>query len=243
MLSSQYLRQTWHSHGADMLQLIEDAIFSKSDSTLPDNTKLTAWTHEGTFRVEVTGIEDSITEIGEQLAWIGSAIRLSPHDSKISYCTPFVSSASVEDTPNLPAESPSIVRSSCVIDFKFSDDEQKRHPSLPGQCWHGLFRNAVVVMGFPIPHRSRQGTGPEISLYLMIYLLQTDRLNPSQDGIFINGFSSLLALTEYIRDKNEILWHLFYKADGSRISYWDDIKGPAPDVVLADLGTSRHFVA
>jgi hypothetical protein len=107
--------------------------------TLPDNTKLAVWVNKSEFFVEVTGIEDSIAQIGEQLAWLGSALRSSPHDSRISYCTPFISNASVKNTLILTPQAPSITRISCGIDFKFDDQEQANPLSTLGQCWHQLF--------------------------------------------------------------------------------------------------------
>ncbi|KAF7113950.1 hypothetical protein CNMCM5793_006133 [Aspergillus hiratsukae] len=234
----QYLQQTWHSYGSNILQLVEATLLG----TLPDNTQLAAWVNQKEFLVEVTGIEDSIAEIGEQLAWLGSALRSSPHDSRILYCTPFVSNTSVKDTSTLTLQAPFITGISCGIDFKFDDREQASPPSPTGQCWHHLFRNPTVVMGFPIPYRSRPGTGLEIPLNILAGLVQANQVDAFSDKLFIKGFSSLLIPTEYIRDQDEMIWHLRYNVHGDRISYLDGIGAHVGHITLADLESSRHIL-
>ncbi|XRM40008.1 hypothetical protein ABZX51_003332 [Aspergillus tubingensis] len=337
----QYLQQTWHSYGADILQLVEATLLSEHDykhsCTLPDNTQLAAWTNEKDFLVEVTGIESSITEVGEQLAWLGSALRSSPHDSRILYCTPFISSASPapepptakkresragtrkvtslsaeqlerkrandreaqrtirqrtkdhierlehqvaelkvkgEHRPNVALEqeiralkhqlarasrqeypgmsykdasnpnpqAAAITRVLCGIDFKCEDQEQASSSPPLGQCWHHLFRNPTVVMGFPIPYRSRQDTGLEIPLNILAGLAQATQVDFFSDKLFIKGFSSLLIPTEYIRDQDQMMWHLRYNVHGDRISYLDGIGAHVGHITLADLGSSRHIL-
>ncbi|GLA68590.1 hypothetical protein AtubIFM55763_005331 [Aspergillus tubingensis] len=311
MTCLQYLQQTWHSYGADILQLVEATLLSERDykhsCTLPDNTQLAAWTNEKEFLVEVTGIESSITEIGEQLAWLGSALRSSPHDSRILYCTPFINSASpspeppqakkresragtrnvtslsaeqlerrriramaleqdiqeiqalmkhqlarpsrqeypgmsYQDAANPNPQAAAITRVLCGIDFKCEDQEQASSSPPLGQCWHHLFRNPTVVMGFPIPYRSRQNTGLEIPLNILAGLAQATQVDVFSDKLFIKGFSSLLIPTEYIRDQDQMMWHLRYNVHRDRISYLDGIGAHVGHITLADLESSRHIL-
>lgn len=327
MTCLQYLQQTWHSYGADILQLVEATLLSERDykhsctlsphwyprmlimsiGTLPDNTQLAAWTNEKEFLVEVTGIESSITEIGEQLAWLGSALRSSPHDSRILYCTPFINSASpspeppqakkresragtrnvtslsaeqlerrriramaleqdiqeiqalmkhqlarpsrqeypgmsYQDAANPNPQAAAITRVLCGIDFKCEDQEQASSSPPLGQCWHHLFRNPTVVMGFPIPYRSRQNTGLEIPLNILAGLAQATQVDVFSDKLFIKGFSSLLIPTEYIRDQDQMMWHLRYNVHRDRISYLDGIGAHVGHITLADLESSRHIL-
>ncbi|BCS08063.1 hypothetical protein ALUC_20433A [Aspergillus luchuensis] len=341
MTCLQYLQQTWHSYGADILQLVEATLLSERDykhsCTLPDNTQLAAWTNEKEFLVEVTGIESSITEIGEQLAWLGSALRSSPHDSRILYCKPFINSASpspeppqakkresragtrnvtslsaeqlerkrvndreaqrtirqrtkdhierlerqvaelkvkgehrrnmaleqeiralkhqlarasrqeypgmsYKDAANPNPQAAAITRVLCGIDFKCEDLEQASSSPPLGQCWHHLFRNPTVVMGFPIPYRSRQNTGLEIPLNILADLAQATQVDVFSDKLLIKGFSSLLIPTEYIRDQNQMMWHLRYNVHGDRISYLDGIGAHVRHITLADLESSRHIL-
>ncbi|KAL3252159.1 hypothetical protein ABHI18_010239 [Aspergillus niger] len=246
MTCLQYLHQTWHSYGANILQLVEAALVDERGyehrCTLPDNTQLAAWANEKEFLVEVTGIEGSIAEIGEQLAWLGSVLRSSPHDSRISYCTPFVSNASVEDVPTPLSQTPTLTRVSCTIDFKVDEQEQASSSPPLGQCWHDLFRNPTVAMGFPIPYRSRKYTGLEIPLNILVGLAQAKQVDVFSDKLFIKGFSSLLIPTEYIRDQDQMIWHLRYNVHGDRISYLDGIEAHVGHITLADLESSRHIL-
>ncbi|KOC15945.1 hypothetical protein AFLA70_169g002231 [Aspergillus flavus AF70] len=246
MTCLQYLHQTWHSFGATILQLLEATLLDgpgyKHRCALPDNTQLAAWVDEKDLLVEVTGIGESIAEIGEQLAWLGAALRSSPHDSRILYCTPFISSASVENTSGPTSQVPPITRISCGIDFKLNDQQQANPPLSVGQCWHHLFRNPIVVTGFPIPYRSRQGTGLEIPLNILAGIIHASRVDAFRDKLFIKGFSSLLIPTEHIRDQNQIMWHLRYNVRGDRISYLDGIESHAGHITLADLESSRHIL-
>ncbi|KAH8435419.1 Pfs domain protein [Aspergillus melleus] len=246
MTCLQYLHQTWHLYGSDILQLVEATLLDERDyehrCILSDNTQLAAWVNDKQFCVEVTGIADSIAEIGEQLAWLGSALRSSPHASGISYCTPFVSNAKVEGTSIPTSQAPPITRISCGIDFKHDDQEQSRSTSPMGQCWHHLFRNPTVVMGFPIPYRSRQGIGLEIPLNILAGLVQANQVDAFSDKLFIKGFSNLLIPTEYIRDQDQMIWHLCYNVQGDRISYLDGIGAHVGHITLADLESSRHIL-
>ncbi|KAL5357315.1 purine and uridine phosphorylase [Aspergillus floccosus] len=246
MTCLQYLHQTWHSYEVDIIQLFEATLLNEHGyehrCTLSDNAKLAAWVEDENFIVEVTGIEDSIAQIGEQLAWLGSALRSSPHGFKISYCTPFISSASIESTSSATLHAPNITKISCLIDFRFADEERSSPPSSSGQCWHHLFRNPTVVTGFPIPYRSRQGTGLEIPLNILAGLAQAKHVDFFDERLYIKGFSSLLIPTKYIRDQDQIVWHLLFNVNGERISYLDGIEAHAGHITLADLERSRHII-
>ncbi|KAI9043628.1 purine and uridine phosphorylase [Aspergillus affinis] len=245
MTSLEYFHQTWHSSRANILQLVEAVANEPAYEhrcTLKDNTELLAWVKGGNLVVEVTRIDDAVVEIGEQLAWLGSALRSSPHDTKIAYCTPFVSSTHIENTPTQTAEAPNSPRISCSIDFKFDDGGQTRPLSSTGQCWHHLFRNPTVVTGFSIPYRCRQGTGLEIPLNILAGLIRAKHVNFFGDKLFIKEFSTLLVPTAYLRDQDQIIWHLLYNVDGNRILYLEGIEAHVGHITLADLETSGHFL-
>ncbi|KAH8812294.1 hypothetical protein F5884DRAFT_855596 [Xylogone sp. PMI_703] len=220
MTCLQYLHQTWQSYGSHLLQLIEATLFSEAGCayrcTLPDKTKLAAWVQESNFIVEVIGISDSVAEIGEQLAVM-----------------------SVENCPHVTRESP-VAHISCNIDFKFDDEGQQSPDSSIGQCWHHLFRNPVIVGGYPIPRRSKHGTGLEIPLNIMAGLAQAQHIDAFNNKLFIKGFSTMLIPTEHHEDL--IIWHLLYNVDGNRISYLDSNVAHAENVTISDLERSRHVL-
>jgi hypothetical protein len=97
-------------------------------------------------------------------------------------------------------------------------------------------------MGFPMPYRSRLGTGLEIPLNILAGLVQANQVDVFSNKLFIKGFSSLLIPIEYIRDQHQMMWHLRYNAHGDRISYLDGIEAHGGHVTQADLESSRHIL-
>lgn len=202
----------------------------------PDNTKLVAWLEESRFIVETYGTEASISEIAEQLAWLGAALRSSPYESGIAWCTPFVNNIVPNNDPTLASETtPDII---CKIDFIVEKDESTDPTN--GQCWHNMFRNPVVVKGYPISRRSELETGLEIPLNLMAGLTGTERVNRFNGKLFIKGFSSMLVPTKHNGDV--LMWHLLYNQDKTRISYLDVTVPHAANISVSDLETSRHVL-
>lgn len=200
---------------------------------LPDNTKLTAWIYESKFMVETFGVGDSVAEIGEQLAWLGAALRSSLYEHGVAYCTPSISDIYIYDAPHPWPEG------ICKIDFNFDKREERLEPS-NGQCWRHLFRNPVVVKGYPIPRRSMYDTGLEIPLNIMARLAQTRHINTFDNKIFIKGFSTMLVLTKH--NEELLIWHLLYNKDGDRISYLDNHVIHAEKISISDLESSRHVL-
>jgi hypothetical protein len=184
---------------------------------LPDKTTLTAWIHESKFMVEAFGRGDSVAEIGEQLAWLGAALRSSPYELGVAYCTPFISD--IDNAPHPVSGTTSWTDILCKIDFTVEEREEHLETS-NGQCWHNMFRNPVVVKGYPIPRISESNTGLEIPLNMMAGLTRTQHANTFNRKLFIKGFSTMLLPTKH--SGNLLIWHLLYNKDGSRISYLDN---------------------
>jgi hypothetical protein len=122
---------------------------------LPDNTKLTAWIQESTFMVEAFGTVDSVAEIGEQLGWLGAALRSSKYELGVAYCQPLIH---FDNAPYPVFGRPSWPDILCKIYFPLQEREEHLELS-KGQCWHNMFRNPVVVQGYPIQQRSEPNTG------------------------------------------------------------------------------------
>lgn len=90
-----------------------------------------------------------------------------------------------------------------------------------GHCWLDMFRDKVMVTGYPIPPRPKQDTGLEILLGLMAALINGTRLVDFGGTTFLKGFSAMFA-TSAILDKGAIiLWHYFPNPEGQYISYAD----------------------
>jgi hypothetical protein len=206
---------------------------------LPDNTKLTAWIHESKFIVEAFGTGDSVAEIGEQLAWLGAALRSSTYKLGVAYCTPFVSDIHFDNASHSVSGTPCWSDVLCKIDFIMQEKEEHLEPS-NGQCWHNMFRNPVVVKGYPIRCRSEPDTGLEIPLNIMAGLARTRRVNTFNGKLFIKGFSTILVPTRHSGDL--LIWHLLYNKDGNRISYLDNTVAHAEHVSVFDLEKARQVL-
>jgi hypothetical protein len=192
---------------------------------------LSAWLQDSKFYVEVFGTGDSIAEIGELLGWLGAALRSSPYQDAPAYTTPVISS--------IPT-----IQLGCKIEFttrKGSDPLEDEN----GQCWHDMFRNPVIVNGYPIPKRSKRHTGIEISLDIMAAIAGAQRVINFLGKIFIKGFCTMLIPTDRIDDI--VIWHLLFNKNGSHISYIDprirSLARPSVDSLrLSELENLRHIV-
>lgn len=200
-----------------------------------------AWTSAPTFTVQVMGPRDSIAEVGEQLAWLGCALRSSPFAEGLGFCTASVSFANLSDREaiGLGTRSENLVNK-CKIAFEVHK-LQHLQPSQPdGQCWHELFRNQLVVEGYPILRRSESVRGLEIPLNILAALSGTERINIFGGIPFIKGFSSMLYPTECF--ENILLWHLLYNQAGNRIPFHDARATTKIAFNTKDISESRHIV-
>ncbi|KUJ15384.1 uncharacterized protein LY89DRAFT_735500 [Mollisia scopiformis] len=226
----QYLSQTWPETGVHFLQLLQRCIGTRTvhSGTFPDNTHLTVYDYPTQIRVSATGNAFSVAEVGEQLAWLGAALRSSPNDQEVAYCKPFISE---------------ITSSSCKFDFEIQT-KGERDDTSSGDCWQNLFRNPMVVIGYPIPRRPVADRGLEVSLDIMVTLANTRRLIDFCGRTFVKGFSAMLTVMEVIEDT--VFWHLFYNEDRSYISYSDPriLRNPSSPQSLAikNPDSKRHIL-
>lgn len=188
--------------------------------------------------VTANGPKTSLAEVGEQLAWLGAALRIPPHDQGLACCSPFISVPAIGTKP-----APSIKSTfTPTVKFKigFRDEIQQDPGRLNGKCWHNLFKNPMVVKGYPIPARAETGTGAEIPFNIMAGLARTQRVDCFKGMTFIKGFSTLLVPTR--RTGDVIFWHLFYNKDGRRISYLESAISSLGYATSLDLERCRHVL-
>jgi hypothetical protein len=121
------------------------------------------------------------------------------------------------------------------------------HPSVQtnGSCWRPLFRNPVIVEGYPILARAHGEKGLEITLDMMAGLSQASRVTNFGGGLVIKGFSTMFCPTKRI--KNSVLWHYLFSHDGKRMSYLsaDMLCGGRARIHEVDIGCleqSRNFL-
>lgn len=144
------------------------------------------------------------------LAWLGAALQCSPHPEGVVYRTPLVTEIVHS------SEGSNIIQ--CALSFSNTLQASSYDDlSMSAQCWHGLFRNPVVVLGYPISRRQQDVPGLELPLDIMAELAQTRYLNPFAGRLILKGFSTILVPTA--ASDTLVTWHLLHNPDGSRISY------------------------
>ncbi|KAK7531942.1 uncharacterized protein J3D65DRAFT_559080 [Phyllosticta citribraziliensis] len=204
-----YLTQFWPESGAQTLRALQDSIRLNNANLLrcveqERGKHIHASKDNGMgVTVTVTGPLYFVADVGEQLAWIGSALQTSSF-KRVTYYVPLLSDLGAEE-----------------IDMSFyvqrEEKMQGEHAMQEGVCWQGLFRSPVVVQGFP--HTQEGRLGLDIPLNMMAALIKACRVTEFDGRLFIKGFSAILFPTKLV--DNCITWHLVYNEDGSYISYLD----------------------
>ena len=213
-----------------ILELLADDSIA---GVLPDRSEITTeFSENHCVQFLTKGTADFIVEVAQSVAWLTAALRPSPDEDSIRACTPYLEEDLVPPWPY-----PYSLR--CVIGFNM--EAETNSGNAPNRCWHGLFRNPVVVKGFPISRRKQVNTGLEIPLHMVAGLANAPRVHDFNGRLCLKGFSAMLVAAELVGDV--VLWHLYYNATGGRISYLDMDE----DAALGGLNTnilrsSRHVV-
>lgn len=185
---------------------------------------------------QVIGSAYSIAEVGEQLAWLGSALRPSPNPDQITYCQPHASYFEIiHDTQVSKAQYAAKIKAKIFFTETLSARTN-------GDCWQDLFRSGVVVEGYPIPRRPETGatSGLEIPLPMMASLAQASYVNTFLNRLIIKGFSAMLVPTEL--HAGVVMWHLVHNENGDRISYLDTTVVPVQGLMAGQLSQARHIL-
>jgi hypothetical protein len=179
-------------------------------------------------------------EIGEVLAWLGTALRPPAGDCKTMCCNP---SVAVELAKPYAG---SIMAVMCHIRY---DYDPLPAPAFGphGCCWHDLFHNSVIAKGFPIPKKPSDIVGLELSLSAMAALTEASLVTDFGGCLFLKGFSSMLVLM-YISGET-CQWHYLFNEDGSRIQYTDrrvrntnPLKVDDISKLRSSIGSMRHGI-
>jgi hypothetical protein len=238
---AQYMQQTWPPCGGYVLALLRKLIES-ADGEGPtgsmefrerDTEAIVSGSINGSsLTVNVRGLRESIIRVGQQLCWLGAALRPSPRDDRIAYCAPIVSEAEE-------------IRGQSSFRIKFGMRlESRERQVLNGECWQKLFKNLVVAEGFPIRRRLLHHTGLEVPLNVLGRLVPTRWVTRFDGKVYIKGHSTVLVPTRVMG--NTVVWHLICDDHGQYISYIDSrieaIPGLYPANLDLNLGLFRHIV-
>lgn len=200
---------------------------------MSDGTLLQLDLNNHSVSINATGMECSLVELGEQLAWLGSALRSSPIE-EMACSTANIKALNSSLTPHFYLEF-------LTEGLKADEIDQINN----GDCWLPLFKNPVIVKGYPILARDHGERGLEIPLNMMASLGDASRTTVFDRNLVIKGFSTLFVPTRRI--KNSVLWHFLFNQDGSRISYSEASvrcidQAPIETLDASCLGSSRHFL-
>ena len=187
---------------------------------------------KGRLFVKCDGLGHAVAEVIEELAWLGAACREHSVADQLGMC--FI------DVRYLSSIEPHITVTYCLKDLKPATGH-----ATDSSCWHALFRNAVVVQGYPIKRRTQNQQGLEMSMELMLGLGLTDTVTVYNRGLVIDGLQSMFVPVG--RWKDSIQWHYIHSELDECIMYSraDEV---CPDRLREDrldesaLGIGRNFV-
>jgi hypothetical protein len=103
-----------------------------------------------------------------------------------------------------------------------------------------MFRNPVMVNGFPIANNSNTGLGIEMPLNMMAELAGAAKAVEFQGKVVIKGFSTMLVATKLLGDM--LVWHYLFNSNRDRISFLDIALEGTDDMSLLQLDNVRHVV-
>ncbi|RAH42641.1 Pfs domain protein [Aspergillus brunneoviolaceus CBS 621.78] len=239
----EYMDQTWPCTGCDVLSLVKTTITKgvKEPVTLVDGTRVTCT--RGTFAeerssrqmlFEICGTGPAIAEIGEQVAWMASALRTCPLEGMVVYSKPIVHTT----RPHYGGHSPqSAFLFELTVELR---ESMKSIEPLNGQCWHRMMASPVVVEGFPIRRRpSHASEGLELPLGMLAQLVDTTRVSRFDEKTLLKGFTSIAIVTGY--SQNIVSWH-FTQENRGRMSHLRSEEWPGLSVAVHALKAARHVV-
>ncbi|KAI0104994.1 hypothetical protein GGR51DRAFT_200467 [Nemania sp. FL0031] len=243
-----YLSQTWPTTCESILQLVANTIHNTTNYAasieLLDGTCVESVIYNGSFIVDVMGTRQSLVDIAQQIVWLGAALRSSDFEDGVASCTPIIlnelKASTISTTPEIRALPPRDIFFKVQFAMVKLVDE-----TIPGKCWHRMFKNPVMVNGYPILARNERELGLEIPLGIMGALVASKQVEVFEGMLFIKGFSAMLVSTKVISNNlnhHTVIWHYIFNPEGKKISYLEHNIGKDHDFTLEDLKNARHIV-
>ncbi|KAH7160482.1 hypothetical protein B0J13DRAFT_128129 [Dactylonectria estremocensis] len=246
MTVSEYMEQTWPAANGAIRLLMKKHLSSPNGDgwvvELPKGSFLRATKDLASMCIVAKGQVDFLSDVGEQLGWLGSALRPSPLAEGIITCSPRLSFFQTQQQSSEACSSN--VLASVRINFSMKPVDSPNSTST-GFCWVNMFRNPVLVTGYPTAQRTDPNTGVELSLSAMVELVLSRQFVSLDGNIFLKSFCSLLVATAVTVDV--VLWHFLFNPTGERISYCDarleDLSNETcQGLTLRDIEARRHVV-
>ncbi|KAH8802569.1 hypothetical protein F5884DRAFT_887230 [Xylogone sp. PMI_703] len=180
---------------------------------LVDGTELDINLRSPKALVVARGGQAALTELGGQLSWLGAALRTSPVLFGIYFTTPSIVAFKVAHS--------SISVPSMTVQLGFTTTSSLDHgqpTDVDGTCWHAMFRNPVVVNGFPILARHENEQGLELPLNMMSALAEAHFVTRYDAVLILKGLCTMLVPTG--QTERSVTWHFIFNEDGERLPYY-----------------------
>jgi hypothetical protein len=152
-------------------------------------------------KISVTGPEDFLVVVGQQLAWLGAACRHSAGQLARCYTSFTDTKSSGQGTPEL----------TFTINYNVIPLEIGEATS----CWNDLLGDSVIAHRFPFAQRDPGAVGLEVPLQIMGTIADVPLATLYRGGYVLKGLSMVLVPVN--RGTGYVQWHL-HKSPG-RISY------------------------
>ncbi|OAL51735.1 hypothetical protein IQ07DRAFT_390101 [Pyrenochaeta sp. DS3sAY3a] len=243
----QYMDQTWPLVGREVLQSLQHAALVKWSHTsmeqvmtshnstviLKDGTRLIIEFAASQTFIIAHGDQTTLTELSEQLAWLGSALRPSLNSDGVTLTTPRV--GRIVTSKNGTAASVDIVFTSNLMSIRSATEAD-----LDASCWHALFQNPTIVNGFPILARENSERGLQIPFHMLHTLAEATYLTTYHSTIILKGLVTMLVPTK--RSHRSITWHFLHNENGRRLSY-SSVMSRCSNSISADVIDIDEFGA
>jgi hypothetical protein len=177
----------------------------------------------------VTGSEEFVVTVAQQISWLGAACRVTPLGLGCSYIL-FNEVASKFGLP--------------LCTFRISTEVVPLTSDDSGSCWNEVVGNSTIVTGFPIPERVNNEKGLELPLEVMAALGGVPLATQFNGGYVLKARS--IAFVPVERNGSSIQWHLVKKG-GAKLRYKDiddvcPIRLPVEVLNQDELSSTRVFL-
>lgn len=168
--------------------------------------------------VKASGPAYFIAECGEQLAWLASASSTVVRNG-LCRVTPLIDNIRVGPTTPQGSSYRGMCRVGVDITSVVNPDISM--PSVTQSCWQAVVGRLNLIQGYPIARRPDGYRGLELSLDVLLYLMQAKEVSVCPGKVVVNGVERSLRLVN--RTDHICLWHPF---------------GPTTETCFCDKGST-----
>ena len=234
----EYLNLIWPDRGSFVLRLVQTAAGSQETMhhdkicALADCVELEFSFKGSDFQAKLTGEAHSVSDVVQILAWLSSTFRSTDISSGVVTCIASLNRTYIGRSFG--------AGSRFLKTYQISHQLGQSTKQQVGQCWHGMLRNPIVVLGYPIRYRVDLNTGLEISLPIVACLTRSTKVVVVNGRGFLKGFSS--ALIPSNQKSDVVIWHYVFNSEGHYLPIDTSMWSSAVAIELNEIGRLRHVV-